>query len=100
MRLKLLNYDNVLLVESLLASNATSTKMVELCLIHGMMHQEWEIRLRHVLRSQNEVADCMAKMTTRLASLQLFVAPPKTVKDVLLEDCKKAFVKRPVDVIT
>lgn len=38
-----LECDNALLVESLLAGNATSSQMVELRLIQGMMHQEWKV---------------------------------------------------------
>lgn len=57
--------------------------MVELQLIHGMLHKKWEIRLRHVPKSQNEDANYMSKIITQLTNLQLFVATTQAMKDIL-----------------
>ncbi|XP_040967132.1 uncharacterized protein [Gossypium hirsutum] len=78
------------IISSPYLDRATGNTMVELRLIHEVMHQELEIQLQHVLRSQNEVTDYLAKIATRLDSLQLFIAPPNVVNDILLEDRNKA----------
>ncbi|MBA0743215.1 hypothetical protein Gogos_005923 [Gossypium gossypioides] len=53
--------DNVLLVESLLIDGSINSRMVELRLIHGILNREWNVRIRHVPRSQNAIIDYMAK---------------------------------------
>lgn len=57
-----LECDNVLLVETLLASEAANSRMVELRLIYGLLCRRWKVRIKHVRIIQNEVADHMTKL--------------------------------------
>ncbi|KAH1130708.1 hypothetical protein J1N35_002086 [Gossypium stocksii] len=72
--------DNALLVESLLAGGSINSRMVELRLIHGILNCEWKVRIRHVPRSQNAVADHMARLAiSGPPSLVIFERPPTLV---------------------
>lgn len=73
--------DNASLVEGV------NSRLVEVCLLHPMLRRDWEIRVRHVSRNANDVADTMAKhMTIRDSMLQLFQEPPTVVNRFLQKD--------------
>ncbi|KAK5803763.1 hypothetical protein PVK06_031412 [Gossypium arboreum] len=83
--------DNALLVESLLANGYANSKMVELLLIHSILNREWKVRIHHVPRSQNMVADHMTRLAiSSLPSLVVFEEPSISVQGLLLAD-KRSF---------
>ncbi|KAH1115691.1 hypothetical protein J1N35_009069 [Gossypium stocksii] len=76
--------DNALLVESVLTRNAANSNLVELRLINVYLKRNWKTRIHHILRSQNMVADQMAKCTyDNEFGLKLFEDPPILVQEIL-----------------
>ncbi|MBA0732453.1 hypothetical protein Gogos_016543 [Gossypium gossypioides] len=64
---------------------------MELPLIHGVLNYEWNVRIRHVPRSQNAVVDHMARLAiSGPPSLVVFEKPPTLVQEFLLVD-KRSF---------
>ncbi|MBA0806684.1 hypothetical protein Gohar_022547, partial [Gossypium harknessii] len=45
--------DNALLVELLLSGEGASGSLVELWLLHQVLHWKWEIHIRHIPRTLN-----------------------------------------------
>ncbi|MFQ6671096.1 hypothetical protein Gotur_035744 [Gossypium turneri] len=45
----------------ILVGGASDSNMVELHLIHCLLNRNWKVLIRHILRSQNTVANHMAK---------------------------------------
>ncbi|MBA0757596.1 hypothetical protein Gotri_020683 [Gossypium trilobum] len=83
--------DNALLVESLLDGGSVNSRMAELRLIHGILNCEWNVRIRHVPRSQNAIVDHMARLViSGPPSLVVFEKPPTLVQGLLLAD-KRSF---------
>ncbi|KAK5833904.1 hypothetical protein PVK06_017770 [Gossypium arboreum] len=83
--------NNALLVELLLVSGSIDSRMVELHLIHSILNHEWKVRIRHVSRSQNVVADHMARLAVSSPpSIVVFEESPISVQGILLAD-KRSF---------
>lgn len=55
--------DNALLVDLLNSGRGTSNNLVEVRLLHQVLRLNWEVRIQHVQRMLNEVANAMAKQT-------------------------------------
>ncbi|MBA0604815.1 hypothetical protein Godav_017450 [Gossypium davidsonii] len=73
--------DNALLMESLLDGGSVNCRMAELRLIHGILNCEWNVRIRHVPRSQNAIVDHMARLAiSGPPSLVVFEKPPTLVQ--------------------
>ncbi|MBA0601366.1 hypothetical protein Gorai_004546 [Gossypium raimondii] len=66
-----LELDNALLVELMLVGNSIAGHIVELCAIHKILHRHWKVRIRHIPRAHNEVADFMAKQVPSFTSIQV-----------------------------
>ncbi|MBA0591300.1 hypothetical protein Gorai_019978 [Gossypium raimondii] len=63
-----------------------SSSLVELRLLHQLLRR-WKVRIRHILRIQNVVADHMAKCTAiENSSLQLFEDPSASMQGLLFAD--------------
>ncbi|MFQ6662942.1 hypothetical protein Gotur_030624, partial [Gossypium turneri] len=70
-------YDNALLVELLLSGGGANSSLVKLRLLHQVLCRKWEIRIRHIPRTLNGVADHMTKCADTSSSLiRLFRSPP------------------------
>lgn len=81
--------DNALLVELLLPGGGASSSLVELQLLHQVLCRKWEIRIRHISRTLNGVADHMTKCADTSSSLiRLFRSPPASVMNLLRKDRK------------
>ncbi|MBA0576018.1 hypothetical protein Golob_000056, partial [Gossypium lobatum] len=79
--------DNALLVELLLFGGGASSSLVELRLLHQFLHRKWEIRIRHIPRTLNDVADHMTKCANIGSSLiRLFRSPLASVMNLLERD--------------
>ncbi|MBA0597257.1 hypothetical protein Gorai_007069, partial [Gossypium raimondii] len=79
--------NNALLVESVLIGRAASSNVAELRLINCCLKRNWKTRISHILRSQNMVADQMAKFTyDNQIGLKLFEDPLISVQEILLSD--------------
>lgn len=79
--------DNALLVELLLPGGGATSNIVELCLLHQLIHRLWQIRLKHIKRDQKGMADHLAKCAASGDSLlQLFAVPPMSVRPLLDKD--------------
>lgn len=71
-------------METLLVGGADSNSLVELRLISYHFKRNWKIRIRHVLRSQNMVANQMTKLACSSESkLLLFMDPPSSIQELL-----------------
>ncbi|KAK5783546.1 hypothetical protein PVK06_038055 [Gossypium arboreum] len=79
--------DNVLLIELILSGGGANSSLVELRLLHQLQCRRWEVRVLHILRDQNEVADHMTKCAdTRDSLLCLFAVSVVSVRNLLVED--------------
>ncbi|KAK5803284.1 hypothetical protein PVK06_030929 [Gossypium arboreum] len=79
-----LEYDNALLVETLLAGRVTNSSLVELRLINCIFRRTWKIRRRHIPKNQNAIANQMAKyINNGTPNLLLFIDPPSLLQRVL-----------------
>ncbi|MBA0757703.1 hypothetical protein Gotri_020776 [Gossypium trilobum] len=79
--------DNALLVELLLSGGGTSSSLMELRLLHQVLRRKWEIRIRHIPRTFNGVADHMTKCDDTCSFLiRLFRSPPASVMNLLGRD--------------
>ncbi|MBA0555941.1 hypothetical protein Golob_026086, partial [Gossypium lobatum] len=76
--------DNALLVELLLFDGGASSSLVELWLLHQALRRKWEIRILHIPRTLNGVADHMTKCADTGSSLiRLFRSPPASIMNLL-----------------
>lgn len=83
-----LECDNALLVELLLAGWHADNRLVELSLAPQLLSKNWKVRICHIPRSLNEVADHMEIGTVcGLALLQWFEEPSSSMVNLLLADC-------------
>ncbi|KAK5786016.1 hypothetical protein PVK06_040640 [Gossypium arboreum] len=57
-----LECDNALLVEIILAREALDCHFIELKAIHKLIRRNWRIRIRHIPRAHNAVADFIPSM--------------------------------------
>lgn len=56
-------------------------------MLHEMLDRPWVVHLRHIPRSKNVVADCLAKLIhSTLAHLTVMEVPPQSVRELLLRD--------------
>ncbi|MBA0799317.1 hypothetical protein Gohar_009840 [Gossypium harknessii] len=79
--------DNALLVETIVASGAADSKMLELHTIHRMIHLNWKVCIHHIPRAHNVVADHMTKVTAiRFTETQEFEEPPCSMQDLVHAD--------------
>ncbi|MBA0556451.1 hypothetical protein Golob_026552, partial [Gossypium lobatum] len=85
--------DNALLIDIIVSDYAANNNLSELCLIHDICNQDWQLKFRHVLREQNRLADCMAKVVlSELNRLLAFENPPDHVRSLFEEDAHRAIV--------
>ncbi|MBA0682409.1 hypothetical protein Goari_024133, partial [Gossypium aridum] len=54
--------DNALLIDIIVSDYASNNNLSELCLIHDICNQDWQLKFRHVLREHNNLANYMAKV--------------------------------------
>ncbi|MBA0645232.1 hypothetical protein Goklo_013354, partial [Gossypium klotzschianum] len=79
--------DNALLIDSIRNGFAANSNTVEVQLIHEWCNRDWQVKLRHVLRESNKVADCLEKMAGgRMNQLVVLVDPSSHVRKLLEED--------------
>lgn len=65
-------------------SGATNSSLVELRLINCIFKRSWNIKLRHIPKSQNSIADQKIKYVNNdTSNLFLFVDPPSLVQGIL-----------------
>ncbi|MBA0711538.1 hypothetical protein Golax_010706, partial [Gossypium laxum] len=80
-----LECDDTLLIEIILADGAVNSRLTELRLIHYMLIQYWEVRVRHILRAQNTVIDLLVKIEyLELLKFYLLEEPPPSIRELLL----------------
>ncbi|MBA0665115.1 hypothetical protein Goklo_005024 [Gossypium klotzschianum] len=71
--------DNALLVELILAGGAVDSHLTEMCLIHHLLSRNWKVLVHHIPRSQNTVADHMAKwMAANSTEIHWFKEPSQS----------------------
>ncbi|KAH1122985.1 hypothetical protein J1N35_006145 [Gossypium stocksii] len=79
-----LECDNALLVETPLIGGAVNSRMLKLYLIRYLLCHNWEVRIQHIPKDLNKVADLMAKIASlNYNNLQLFEEPPISIQDLL-----------------
>lgn len=79
--------DKALLVDLITSCGGANSSLVEVHLLHRDLHHDWEVCVRHVLRSVSEVANHMAKcVTPRDSLLQIFSTPPISILQLLKAD--------------
>ncbi|MBA0701147.1 hypothetical protein Goari_027443 [Gossypium aridum] len=79
--------DNALLIDSIRNGFAANSNTVEVQLIHEWCNRDWQVKLRHVLRESNKVADCLEKTVEGgMNQLVVLADPPSHVRRLLKED--------------
>lgn len=82
-----LECDNSILVRDYPCRGAANCTMMELRLVYDMIIRAWDIRIQHISRDQNTVADCLTKVVSPILSrLILLDEPPLSVREYLLVD--------------
>ncbi|KAG8485215.1 hypothetical protein CXB51_021800 [Gossypium anomalum] len=79
--------DNALLINSIRNGFAANSNTVEVQLIHELCNRDCQVKLRHVLRESNKVADCLEKIAGgRMNQLVVLVDPSSHIRRLLEED--------------
>lgn len=82
-----MEYDNALVIETILTSAAANNRMSELHLIHQFLGHDWRVRFQHIPRAHNKVADHMIKLLSLYCSeVWIFTEIPVSVKNLLQAD--------------
>ncbi|MBA0613945.1 hypothetical protein Godav_014299, partial [Gossypium davidsonii] len=80
-----LECDNGLLVETIIAGGAVDRRITTLRLLHSMLIRPWEVRVRHIPRAQNTVAEQLIKFVSpKLMRFNLMEDPPLSIRELLM----------------
>lgn len=71
----------------ILAGESIDNSLMKLCLIYHLLNRTWSVRIRHVPRTQNEVANHLIKyFATGFTKLHLFAERPLSMRGLVLAD--------------
>ncbi|MFQ6665744.1 hypothetical protein Gotur_032368 [Gossypium turneri] len=75
---------NALIVEAILTSGATNSRMSKLCLIHQFLGRDWRVHLRHISRGHDKVTNYMAKLPSLYCNeVQIFKEMSMSKKKII-----------------
>lgn len=78
-----------MLVDLLTLGVGVDSGLVEVCLLHQILHCKWKVCVQHIPKSINRVADHMAKLSSPSVSLMpIFQSPPMSVLGLLDKDSR------------
>ncbi|MBA0675337.1 hypothetical protein Goari_016887 [Gossypium aridum] len=82
-----LECDNALVVETILASGAGISLLLELRLISKLLCRNWKVRLQHIPREHNRVADWITKLgNSNYDEMHVFEEAPILLRELLKID--------------
>lgn len=84
--------DNFLLVDLLSLGGGVDSNLVEIRMLHQIIHHQWKVCVRYILRSINRIADKMVKLSNSSSHLlRIFRSPPTLILRLLAENNRVCF---------